>query len=492
MGQSESLRSLNDGYDLQQEQAKRANLPHKGKYFTIVLDKAKSVRIDIPDPDLTVGWLLSEVTRKYNDYVSSSGKKLHKKVIIGLKWAMFYPTLDAYLEQLDNNLGPIKHKTTFLIHFAKLSTHKRSFLSQSKIGPEDFKLLKVIGKGSYSHVAIGRKKDSGKLYAIKIIKKELFREVGRQTFISESEINKKFQDTPFIIDTYYAFQSEEEMFLVMELWPGGTLFEFLKRLPGSNKVNLDIVRFYVAEIIIALEFVHAKNVMYRDLKPENILIDIEGHVKLSDFGLSKELETRNQMSETFWGSPEYLAPEMIFGQKHTRSLDFYTLGWLAYEILFGYPPFFSGNSSELGEKIMNEDLYFPSNVDKDAKDLITWLLNKDPSNRPSEFSEVKNHLFFEKVHWGRLTRREVAPPFVPDLYKVNFERWFLEIPLWSAVSSSALEEKKDDQESNGNDKQNKSKNFAKSVKLRRNSQNKNTDLSMTVQREINPDWIGMK
>jgi len=115
------------------------------------------------------------------------------------------------------------------------------------------------------------------------------------------------------------------MFLVMELCTGGTLFDFLRKLPNSM-INYDIVRFYTAEVIIALEYVHAQNVMYRDLKPENILIDIDGHIKLTDFGLSKIMKTRNDMSETFCGSPEYLAPEMIFGQKYSRLVDFYTLG----------------------------------------------------------------------------------------------------------------------------------------------------------------------
>ena len=126
----------------------------------------------------------------------------------------------------------------------------------------------------------------------------------------------------------------------MELCPGGTLYEFLRKMPSGKNFNYDIVRFYIAEIIVSLEFVHAKNVMHRDLKPENILIDIEGHIRLTDFGLSKVLEN-NGTSETFCGSPEYLAPEMIFGHKYTRSIDFYTLGWLFYEIIVGYPPFYN-------------------------------------------------------------------------------------------------------------------------------------------------------
>jgi len=130
------------------------------------------------------------------------------------------------------------------------------------------------------------------------------------------------------------------------------------------------------------------------------------------------------MSETFCGSPEYLAPEMIFGHKYSRSIDFYTLGCLVYEIIVGYPPFYSGNSNELGKKIMNEELYFPSNIHKTSKNLIEWLLNKDPSERPNEWGEVKNHIFFENLHWGKLAKREVVPPFIPHLYSINFDkRW---------------------------------------------------------------------
>jgi len=160
-------------------------------------------------------------------------------------------------------------------------------------------LIKIIGRGSYSYVVVARKKDSGQLYAIKIMKKEnLFDRISKKIFASESDINKKFRGTPFVAETHYAFQTKEEMFLVMELCPGGTLFDYLRKI-SRETLNYDIVRFYIAEIIIALEFIHAKNVMYRDLKPENIIIDIDGHIKLTDFGLSKQCETRNEVSETF-------------------------------------------------------------------------------------------------------------------------------------------------------------------------------------------------
>ena len=126
----------------------------------------------------------------------------------------------------------------------------------------------------------------------------LYQNVSRRMFTSESDLNKKFRGTPFIAETSYAFQSENEMFLVMELCPGGSLYDYLTKIP-RNSLNYDAIRFYVAEIVIALEFVHSKNVMYRDLKPENIVIDIDGHVKLTDFGLSKQCKTRDEISHTF-------------------------------------------------------------------------------------------------------------------------------------------------------------------------------------------------
>lgn len=195
----------------------------KDKHVKVFIDKGIIETIPINNSDLTVGWLLSEVTRRYDTLYENpelvKEKQLGpKQVIVGLKSVMFYPTLDFYLMQLDNLLSPIKSQTELVVHFAKIKPTKESVLQRSKVGPEDFKFLKIIGRGSYSYVTVARKKDSGRLYAIKIMKKaKLFKEVGKSTFISESEINKKFQGTPFVSDTYYAFQTEEEMFLVMEL-----------------------------------------------------------------------------------------------------------------------------------------------------------------------------------------------------------------------------------------------------------------------------------
>ena len=175
MGQQQSLLSVNADYNLQESISQRPYSIHKNKYCTVKIDKENILKIHIPNPDLTVGWLLSEVTRRYNTIYEKSSSKLVKNkekmcVIVGLKWVLFYPTLDIYLEQLDNSLAPIKHKTAFEVHFAKISNKKKTLMGESKIWPEDFNFLNVIGRGSYSTVVIARKNDSGKLYAMKIMK----------------------------------------------------------------------------------------------------------------------------------------------------------------------------------------------------------------------------------------------------------------------------------------------------------------------------------
>ena len=147
----------------------------------------------------------------------------------------------------------------------------------------------------------------------------------KRVYTSEAHILKKLTGQPFIIGTHYTFQTETELYFVMDPCIGGTLFHLFTQF-SKGTLNEEVVKFYLAEIIIALEKIHSKNIIYRDLKPENILIDIDGHVKLSDFGLSKQLKKRDELSTTFCGSPEYLPPEMLYGYMHSRAVDFYTLG----------------------------------------------------------------------------------------------------------------------------------------------------------------------
>lgn len=289
---------------------------------------------------MTVGWLLSEVTRRYDQLYDKNpdlfkAQNKEKRQIVGIKTVESIHALDYYLTGLDNSLSPVKTSTLLTVHY---STKKDNFLKE-QIGKDSFHYLKVIGCGGYSNVVLARKKDSGRLYAIKVIKKDkTYMNTNKSLYLSEANIMKKLTGLPFIVDLHYTFQTENELYFVMDPCIGGNLFYFLSHSP-KGQLNSDVIKFYTAEIIVAMEKIHSRNIMYRDLKPENVLIDVDGHIKISDFGLSKQIRKRDETSLTFCGSPEYLPPEMLFGQEHSRLVDFYTLGCLIYEMMVGFPPF---------------------------------------------------------------------------------------------------------------------------------------------------------
>ncbi len=288
-----------------------AGLGHQfksNKARTIRVKIAKDIIEDIhcPDADLTVGWLFSEVTRRYDQHFDSQigenkDNTYKKKLLIGLKTLEGLPALDYYLNFLDNCLRPLKNGTTLAVQYAKLREgddfEKDSY--RKPIGKEDFHFLKVIGCGGYANVVLARKKDSGRLYAIKIIKKDhLYVSTRKSVYTSEAEIMHKLTGCQFIVGLNYTFQTETEIYFVMEPCIGGTLFHLLTHFPKGT-LNAKAIKFYMAEVIIALEKIHSKNIIYRDLKPENILIDIDGHIKLADFGLSKQLQDLDELNSTF-------------------------------------------------------------------------------------------------------------------------------------------------------------------------------------------------
>lgn len=316
----------------------------EGKIFKVMFDKTHIESFLCEESDLTVGWLLSEATRKYDQLREEGEIKGPKKHVVGIKSVQSILGLDYYLTQLENSLSPIKEKTLLAVHYAQIQDNCSQEESKgAQVTKNDFRFLNVIGCGGYSNVVLARKKDSGRLYAIKIIKKDAtYVKTNKSVYISEAAIMKKLSGTPFIVNLHYTFQTENELYFSMDPCIGGTLFHFFSH-SAKGDISMNIAKFYLSEIIVALEKIHSRNVMYRDLKPENILIDVDGHIKLSDFGLSKIIQKRDETSMTFCGSPEYLPPEMLYGLEHDRSVDFYTLGCLMYEMLIGFPPFHSVN-----------------------------------------------------------------------------------------------------------------------------------------------------
>lgn len=284
---------------------------------------------------------------------------------------------------------------------------------------DDFDLLKVIGKGSFGKVMQVRKKDSGKIYALKAIRKSHIVSKSEVTHtLAERTVLAKI-DNPFIVPLKFSFQSPEKLYFVLSFINGGELFYHLQK---EGKFELSRARFYTCELLSALECLHSFDIIYRDLKPENIMLDYKGHIALCDFGLCKLNMKNEDKTSTFCGTPEYLAPELLLGQGYTKTVDWWTLGTLLYEMLTGLPPYYDSDTSAMYRKILTNPLKFPDNFDKDCKDLLIHLLNRDPTKRlgSNGSQEIKNHKFFKQIDWQKLYDKNYLPPFKPPV-KDNFD-----------------------------------------------------------------------
>lgn len=234
--------------------------------------------------------------------------KLKKKFIVTLKTCDMRESLDYWLTQYNRPIGVLKNDEFLTAHFAKLNFTQNP-QNDKKVSRHDFEQLKVIGRGAFSRVILVRKKDTGRLYAMKIMKKEkLLREQKIKPILNERLIMQKLNH-PFVIRLYWSFQSKEELFFVMDICTGGEMFFHLGKV---QKFTESQAKFYFTELLEGLEYIHSLDIVYRDIKPENILMDIDGHIKIADFGLSKFLQ-KNQRSYSFCGSPEYMCPEILTG-----------------------------------------------------------------------------------------------------------------------------------------------------------------------------------
>ena len=287
-----------------------------------------------------------------------------------------------------------------------------------KLTIDDFDLLKLVGKGSFGKVMQVRKRDTTRIYALKTIRKA--------HIISRSEVAHTLAErsvlaqinNPFIVPLKFSFQSPEKLYFVLAFVNGGELFHHLQK---ETRFDVNRSRFYTAELLCALECLHGFNVIYRDLKPENILLDYQGHIALCDFGLCKLDMKDEDHTNTFCGTPEYLAPELLLGKGYNKTVDWWTLGVLLYEMLTGLPPFYDENTNEMYRKILSEPLHFNDVVPPAAKDILTKLLDRDPEKRlgANGSAEIKAHPFFHAIDWRKLLQRKYEPTFKP--YVVSFE-----------------------------------------------------------------------
>ncbi|KAH3670410.1 hypothetical protein OGAPHI_000925 [Ogataea philodendri] len=289
-----------------------------------------------------------------------------------------------------------------------------SLSAKKGLSIEDFDLLKVIGKGSFGKVMQVKKKDTGKIYALKSIRKSHIVNKMEVTHTLAEKFVLSRVTSPFIVPLKFAFQSAEKLYLVLSFINGGELFYHLQK---ARRFPLIRAKFYICELLSAIENLHSMNIVYRDLKPENILLDYQGHIALCDFGLCKINMQLDQKTNTFCGTPEYLAPELLMGKGYTRVVDFWTLGVLLYEMLTSLPPYYDEDVNTMYRKILNDPLVFPADFDPQTRDLITRLLNRDPKKRLgyNGVEEIKNHEFFKDIDWNKLSHKGYIPPFKPQV-----------------------------------------------------------------------------
>jgi len=238
---------------------------------------------------------------------------------------------------------------------------------------------------------------------------------------------------PFLAGLYYSFQSENNLYFIMDFINGGEVFHHLSQ---EGSFSEDRAKFYAAEILLGLEYLHNSGVIYRDLKPENLLLNYQGHVIITDFGLSKEGLDPTKTTKTFCGTPEYLAPEIIKGEEYSFGVDWWSLGTLLFEMINGLPPFYVNDNEELMyEKILYAPLQIPDIFSNDAKDLISKLLERDPNQRLKDPSQIKKHPFFKNIDFEKLAKKEITPPFIPNVQSPedvgNIDAEFLEESIGS-------------------------------------------------------------
>lgn len=282
----------------------------------------------------------------------------------------------------------------------------------------DFDFIKIIGTGSFGKVFLARLINSNKLFAIKRMDKQLLKE-NRQldNIYNEAKILKETNPCAFIVKFYNLIESDSDIFLTMEYVKGGELFYYMKKY---CKFPMDAVYFFCCEILVSLKFMHDRAILYRDLKPENILINSDGHTKLADFGFATKL---NQNVYVLCGTPEYIAPEKLLGMGDTRETDYWSLGCLIYEMLCGYPPFYSKTTDGIYRKILTSQVVFPDHVVGPVKDLISGLLIKERHDRLgyNGIHEIINHRYFKDTNWKDVEELKLDPPFPPNLYQFQMD-----------------------------------------------------------------------
>ena len=293
---------------------------------------------------------------------------------------------------------------------------------QSKVKLEDFNIIRLIGVGSYGKVYVATKNSSKKLYAIKVLNKEKINNKTQKNSINTERTVLAKLNHPFIMKLNYAFQTRKSLYFITQFMHGGELNYHIYK-EKNNYFTEEKAKFYAAEIILGLNYLHKNNCIYRDLKPENVMIDQNGHIKLTDFGLSKLCEDFPCKTKTLCGTPEYLAPEILFEKDYGIEVDWWSLGVIIYEMISGYLPFKILPDEKITKNVYKKKIKIFSHFSCFAKDLVKKLLEYNPKKRIG-FTQIINHPFFKDIDWEKVEKKELNPPFEPEVDKNNLFKYF--------------------------------------------------------------------
>ncbi|XP_022114121.1 cAMP-dependent protein kinase catalytic subunit alpha-like [Pieris rapae] len=277
----------------------------------------------------------------------------------------------------------------------------------------DFEKIKVLGTGAFGVVYLSKYTKTGKYYAMKVMEKE---KIVKMKQIEHSYYEKKILcglNFPFVVYMKYFFKDNVYLYYVLPFVAGGEMFSHLRKL---GKFDETTSKFYGAQVVLALEYLHSCELVYRDLKPENILIERTGYIKITDFGFCKLVRGRTW---TLCGTPEYLAPEVILSKGYGMSVDWWSLGILLFEMSAGYPPFYASDPMRIYEKIVAGKYRCPSHFTPDLKDILSHILQVDITKRYGNLKDgaldFKNHKWFRDIDWDSLLNNRLQAPFVPKI-----------------------------------------------------------------------------
>ncbi|KAL5351340.1 cAMP-dependent protein kinase catalytic subunit [Pseudogymnoascus australis] len=294
--------------------------------------------------------------------------------------------------------------------------------TKGKYSLTDFELRRTLGTGSFGRVHLVQSKHNQRYYAVKVLKKAQVVKMKQVEHTNDERLMLQEVKHPFLITLWGTFQDSKNIYMVMDFVEGGELFSLLRKSQASDllfstRFPNPVAKFYAAEVTLALEYLHSKDIIYRDLKPENLLLDRHGHLKITDFGFAKRVP---DITWTLCGTPDYLAPEVVSSKGYNKSVDWWSLGILIFEMLCGYTPFWDGGSPmKIYENILKGKVKYPPYIQPPAQDLLQQLITADLTKRLGNLhggaEDVKKHAWFAEVTWDRLAKKDIDAPYVPPV-----------------------------------------------------------------------------